>query len=366
MLHSQHNKYIYIDATFSTIGENMTFAENIADAAAIREIIENVFNESPGIDVVSFRFSNDPEEIIDLAVTLEFGDQLMDLLILIGSSGEPRILKSKIMDLMSVRESGYLVYMAPYISTNSRETIMEKDVGFIDFSGNAYISFNNVLICKTGFENKFRKKRILKKIFSKKSTRIIRKLLSDYKKKWIITELADEAQVSSGFVSMIIKNLSEEGFVDRGWGSIKLIKPGELLDKWSEEYKFDRQTTVGYYCPFKEKEQIFQKLREISERKYALTMGAAASLIAPYVRSTDIYMYSTDNSYLMEKLNLIPVEFGGNLYLTTPTDIGIFFDKQYIDGISTVSNIQLYLDLFNYPARGREQAEFLREKVMEI
>jgi transcriptional regulator with AbiEi antitoxin domain of type IV toxin-antitoxin system len=344
----------------------MLFAEKEVDENRIREIIENVFIESPGIDVITFRFSYDPDENIDLIATIEFGDQFIDLLILIGSSGEPRILKSKIMDLMSVQKSGYLVYMAPYISKNSRAIIMENDVGFIDFSGNAYISFDNVLISRTGYENKFKKKRMLKKIFSKRSTRIIRKLLSSYGKEWKITELANEAQVSSGFVSIMIRNLAEEGYIDRKWGSIKLIKPGELLDKWAEEYRFDRQNTVGYYCPYKERDQIFQKLREIHESNYALTMGAAASVIAPHVRSTDIYIYSTDSSFMIDKLDLTPVEFGGNIYLTTPADIGVFFDKQYIEGLSIVSNIQLYIDLFNYPARGREQAEFLRESVMEI
>jgi len=31
-----------------------------------------------------------------------------------------------------------------------------------------------------------------------------------------------------------------------------------------------------------------------------------------------------------------------------------------------VGNIQLYLDLINYPARGKEQAEILREKVIRF
>jgi len=344
----------------------MSFTEKEMDENTIMEIIENVFDESPGIDIINFRFNTYPQETLDLVVTIEFGDQLMDLLILIGSSGEPRILKSEIMDLMGVRENGYLVYMAPYISKNSRVIIMDNNIGFIDFSGNAYLSFDNVLISKTGFENKFKEKRMLKKIFSKRSTRIIRKLLSNYQKEWITTELAEEAQVSSGFVSMMVQNLAEEGYIERKWGSIKLIKPGELLDKWAEKYRFNRQAVIGYYCPYKEKEDIFERLKDLDNGKYALTMGAAASVIAPHVRSTDVYIYSMDNSSLIERLNLTPVEFGGNLYLTTPADIGIFFDKQFIDGISIVSNIQLYLDLFNNPARGREQAEFLRENVMEI
>ena len=69
---------------------------------------------------------------------------------------------------------------------------------------------------------------------------------------------------------------------------------------------------------------------------------------------------------LVEALKLKPVEFGGNVYLVTPSDEGVLFDAQQVRRLNLVSNLQLYLDLFNYPMRGREQAEHLREKVMRF
>jgi hypothetical protein len=47
-------------------------------------------------------------------------------------------------------------------------------------------------------------------------------------------------------------------------------------------------------------------------------------------------------------------------------DEGVFYQTQKISTpfgkkIPVVSNIQLYMDLFNNPARGAEQAEHLRE-----
>jgi hypothetical protein len=36
-----------------------------------------------------------------------------------------------------------------------------------------------------------------------------------------------------------------------------------------------------------------------------------------------------------------------------------------VDGIKIVNTIQLYLDLYKYPARGPEQAEYLREQVVK-
>lgn len=57
-----------------------------------------------------------------------------------------------------------------------------------------------------------------------------------------------------------------------------------------------------------------------------------------------------------------PVDGGGNLVLVKPYDEGVFMDLQEFEGVRVVSNIQLYVDLYNYAARGREQAEFLRER----
>ena len=40
----------------------------------------------------------------------------------------------------------------------------------------------------------------------------------------------------------------------------------------------------------------------------------------------------------------------------------VFFDKQEVNGLWVVSDIQLYLDLYNYPVRGLEQAQHIYEK----
>ena len=296
------------------------------------------------------------------------GNKQTELIVSIGHSGEPSIIKSKIFDLLKVSENlnGYPVYMAPYISENVKEIIIDSGIGFIDFSGNAHLSFENVLIDKSGYENKYRDHKTIRSLFSKKSTWVIRKLLNSPEKEWKNSELSSCAGASTGFVSMLIKRLADEGYIERGWGSIKLVKPGNLLDKWAKNYDFKKQEISGYYCPMDNIDEIYERLGGINGEQYALTMGSAASLIAPFVRSTDFYIYTNQGKTIIDELELTPVEFGGNIYMVKPWDMGVFFDTQCIQEITTVSNIQLYIDLYNYPARGREQAEFLREKVMEI
>jgi hypothetical protein len=42
----------------------------------------------------------------------------------------------------------------------------------------------------------------------------------------------------------------------------------------------------------------------------------------------------------------------------------VFYDSREIEGLWVVSDIQLYLDLYRHPVRGREQAEHLYARRM--
>jgi hypothetical protein len=57
---------------------------------------------------------------------------------------------------------------------------------------------------------------------------------------------------------------------------------------------------------------------------------------------------------------------GGNVFLVEPYDQGVFYGIQRRNGIAIASSVQLYVDLFNYPARGREAADHLRSEVIEF
>ena len=49
--------------------------------------------------------------------------------------------------------------------------------------------------------------------------------------------------------------------------------------------------------------------------------------------------------------------------LVTPYDDGVFYSSEKMHGVTVVSPVQLYVDLFNYPGRGQEAAEKLLETI---
>jgi hypothetical protein len=60
-----------------------------------------------------------------------------------------------------------------------------------------------------------------------------------------------------------------------------------------------------------------------------------------------------------------PAEKGANVVLLRPYyKESVFFGARRIKGIEVVSDVQLYLDLKNFPVRGEEQAENLLRRVI--
>ena len=305
----------------------------------------------------------------DLIAKIRTDEKEFKLLFEIKNIGEPRIIAQTAgyYRIIQDKKYGYPVFIAPYISERGLRICKELKIGCIDFSGNVYLKFDGILIDIRGRDNIQKEKRIHKKLFTKKATWILRKMLQNPKRTWKIEELVKEANVSLGQTYKVTEKLVKENYIEKNRGAIKLINPGELLDEWVKDYNFTEQSSISYYCPIKNQVQIYSELKKIPRDLYALTLGSGVQFIAPSVRSSDIYLYTGGkNDKIIQKLQLKPVEFGGNVYLITPKDLGVFFDTQLIEGLTIVSNIQLFLDLYNYPKRGREQAEFLREKVMEV
>lgn len=268
----------------------------------------------------------------------------------------------------------YPVLISGFIGERTREILKKEGIGYLDLAGNCYLKFNNVYIEKVVDKNPLAEKRRLKTIFKPISSRILRVLLTDTKKTWKILELSKVAGVSLGQTSNVCRRLMDDEYLNKNEkGFYSLPEPGKLLDEWQRNYTYAQNKILIYYSFEQNLEKLIGEVIKICEDnnlKYALTLLSGASLIAPFVRgisSLQMYIASSEDLSKWERLlNLRPVESGGNISVFIPYDEGIFYKTQKINGVNIVGNIQLYLDLYNYPARGREQAEFLRRETLRF
>lgn len=310
------------------------------------------------------------EFILDLVVKTKYKKKEKKLIIEIKSLGEPRHIERAIAQVKFYSKkipNSYPIVASYYISEKSRQICKELEVGYIDLFGNIFIELPYILIDKESKKTKNVEKKKQKYLFSPVSTRIIRTLLLNPEGKWTIKSLSQQSESSLGYTHRVVEKLLDEQYILRDNNyKIKLKESSGLLDKWRDSYSFQKNKIYPFYTFDKNKESIFKNLAEVTKSnnlEYALTLHSGAYFIAPYVRFTDIHFYiRSDLNIWTEKLDLRPVESGANIYLIEPYDKGVFQGLQRIDEKLIVSNIQLYLDLYNYPKRGREQADFLREK----
>jgi len=307
---------------------------------------------------------------VDILVKTKYKKKETTFVIEVKSIGEPRYIEQAITQvklLSKTIRNSYPVVASSYLSETSREICKKLDVGYIDLFGNIYIDLPQIHIEKESNKTKEVEKKKQKQLFSPVATRIIRSLLTKPEEKWTIQLLSEKSQVSLGYAHRIVEKLIDKKFLERNNDyKLILIDKSRLLDIWRDNYTFKNNTIYSYYTFEKNKDTLFNKIKKASKSiksSYAFTLHSGASFIAPYVRYNDIHLYIKSNmDQMIQILDLRPVESGANIYLIEPYDQGVMQNLQMIKGNAIVSNIQLYLDLYSYPKRGKEQAEKIREE----
>ena len=214
----------------------------------------------------------------------------------------------------------------------------------------------------------------MKNIFADKASLVLRKMLKDPERRWVVRDFTGPGGISLGMSQEVLKAMEKKGYIERvkkGPDSYAILTNKEkLISDWVEEYNFDLNVIDTYYSANK---NILNKFRNfLKENQYALTLHSGANLITSFVRTEEIFIYINSKDWkkdildIRQKLDLKELVRGGNIHLIHPFyKNSVFFNTQKIKGYTVVSNLQLYLDLYNFQPRGREQAEHLKNLLEE-
>ena len=287
----------------------------------------------------------------------------------IKDNGQPRYARALVekLSLFNKTPENYWIFVAPFVSEKTGQLLRESGIGFVDFAGNCYISFEGVHIQKEGKKNPFLTKRKFKSLFKLKASRILRVLLSDPNRPWKLEQLAKEAQVSTGHVYN-----NKEELLDREWAhfdnkGLKLDEPESLLQEWCNEYQAEEKPCTNFYsllAPSELETRIKMSCNDLKVR-YALSGLAGAFRLAPFVRYRRVTFYLEDKiDELAKIMDLKSVTSGENVTVITPLDDGVFYNLDRIGEMPVVSPIQLYLDLNVLGDRGKEAANFIFKQVI--
>ena len=285
------------------------------------------------------------------------------------------IIRDKISQLKSHadREENVVpILVAPYLNPQKRKECRESGVYYMDLSGNIYLEHESLYVEREGLPNRFPEERKGRDPFADKASLIIRRMLIDQSRHWGVREISQSLSISPGFVSKMVRELESRAYVMRRDNKFSLRDPKSLLDDWISAYNYKKNRERKFFCLAKGPEEVLNKIRKVRLSKnaqYGLGIQAGANLVVPYAVYNEVHIYIKDHRVidrLIKQMRLDEVEQGANLIVLDPYyKNSVFYGCREVEGLWVVSDIQLYLDLYHYPLRGREQAEHLYKKCLK-
>lgn len=326
----------------------------------------------------------------DVTLMLSFGEKLINVFGEIKTQITPKglmLLGEKLSAVkMSNKENQIYALICPFLSPESQKYCQEKNINFIDLSGNILLRIpGQLLIQRLGKPNLYKAPQLFRNPFFGGSSRVLRVLLKSPKRRWTVTEIEaeliqesqkqntkDAFKLSISSISKTIRSLEEKLLIRRDNLAILVPEPRYLLSLWAEKYReryasIKRSSWTGNNPFALDIELSIKGLKMLfSDLDYLVTGTAAANLIAPFVDTDRIDVFIQRNQAdLIQRRFVNEQSIGPNFLFIVPDDKGVSMYTQDIKGLKIVSPIQAYLDCYARGGRDAKQAEYLLNNIIE-
>jgi len=192
-----------------------------------------------------------------------------------------------------------------------------------------------------------------------------------------LAQLAKLASVSPPLVYRWAAAMERSGYLMKRMGRVPILENlNALLGEWRGRYRVSDNNPMPCSPVFGERmderfdEKFLDGLRHLPGNAplCALTGHLACRLYSlKHSEARSIHLYfSGEPSALMEALQLVPsADPGAPIVLLRPRHPrSVFGGILSLDGVSVCDIFQVYLDLYHLPDRGREQADFVNERML--
>jgi len=269
----------------------------------------------------------------------------------------------------------YRVLVLNRASAMLLERLRRERQNFVDISrGTVCLELPSLVIDRTGLKPARRKNvaRPLRDPFADRASLVARTLVDQPGRTWKSRELAAHAGVSTMTASHVVRQLHQMGVlqVQRSGrtSEIRLVSVKALVELWAAHYEWTRNPRMTFTASIGTPSRFLPRLRSaLGKHRWALTLHAGASLVAPHATWEKIHLYmdvqrARDLADAFSTGDYEPSDQGRLIVMQPWYRDSVWHGLRSIEGFPVVSDLQLSLDLWHYKVRGREQAEHLLAK----
>lgn len=199
------------------------------------------------------------------------------------------------------------------------------------------------------------------------------------REQFAMREVVRDRGVSVGLVQKVFEVLVMNGFLQtvgvRTAKRFAIKKPELLLKSWLDHYSIVKKCKMRTYkTGFSNTQEALRELKNSDlENKVALSLHAAAEVHGiknTNLQTLELYLLDSDvRPQLEEFLQLEPQERGYEILLIEPYYKSLLkyaLKDKNIEKMAVSPVLLTFLDLYHFPLRGIEQAEFMAERIPEL
>ena len=262
----------------------------------------------------------------------------------------------------SVPSPNVPVLVSRYLSDSVRSWLDENDVSYIDATGNLRLVSRDPAVYlrdrgadRDPWRGPGRPRGTLR---GEPAARVVR-ALADFCSPVPVTALVKRSGASTGATYRVLDFLEQEALVRRGTrGVVEQVRWRQLLERWSEDYGFQRDNAVSGYLQPRGLSALLTGLATI-EFGYAVTGSLAAAQWAAYADPRLAMVYVDDVAAAAELLGLRAVDSGANVLLAAPASSVVFERGSDVDGVWYAAPSQVAVDLLTGPGRNPAEGQAL-------
>jgi hypothetical protein len=182
-------------------------------------------------------------------------------------------------------------------------------------------------------------------------------------------ELAKAADVSPMSASRFVRQFQREGYLEGPRPYLSIVRRADLLRRWqaASEARPAREVSVRFLLPVKQPHE-FRRMMQGGDACLGL-FAAADALRLGFVHGVPphVYVRHSIDEAIAEWKNVIPAELGeppNAIVRRAATPRSIFRAVVKAKDVLVCDVLQIWLDVSSHPARGREQADLIWNRVI--